>query len=72
MMSTSEKQSKIDARLAPFIGNDPIHKSEHGGMIPHAKTFHSDGFLMPLSQLRDSLEAYSAQIQEAVNSHGDH
>lgn len=71
-MPTSEKKSKIDARLAPFIGNDPIHESEHGGMIHHAKTFSGDSFLMPLSQLRDSLEKYSAQIQEAVNSHVDH
>lgn len=62
----------MDARLAPFIGNDPTDESEHGGMIPHAKTFSSAGFLMPLSQLRDSLELYSAQIQEAVNSHANH
>lgn len=71
-MSTSEKQFKVDDRLAPFIGNDPIHESEHGGMIHHAENFSGAGFLMPLSQLRDSLETYSAQIQEAVNSHVDH
>ncbi len=71
-MQTSEKQVVIDDRLAPYIGSDPVYDSEHGGMIHRARKFSGVDFLMPTSQLSESLEEYSAQIQETVNLHEDH
>lgn len=71
-MQTPEEQFVVDDRLVPYIGTDPTYDSEQGGMIHRARKFSGVDFLMPISQLGKSLKEYSAQIQEAVNSHEDY
>lgn len=55
--------------LAPYVGNDPVCASEHGGLINYPESFFSADYLMSASQLQERLAAFSSQIQEAVSLH---
>lgn len=67
-MEASKTQK--NSRLIPFIGNDPVCESEHGGYIKYRRVLTDTSYLVPVSEHQKFLHDYAIQVQEAVKSHG--
>lgn len=61
---------QISSRLAPFVGNDPVCESEHGGYIKYDGKFAGVRYLEPVSEHQKLLQDYALQVQKAVGLHG--
>lgn len=67
-METLEVQT--GSRLTPFIGNDPVCESEHGGYIRYDGQFAGVCYLEPVSEHQKFLQEYGLQVQRAVRLYG--
>lgn len=57
-----------NSRLTPFIGNDPLCESEHGGETFYKECFSGDiNYLEPVSKHQAYLHEYGMQVQQIMN-----
>ena len=56
-----------NSRLTPFIGNEPLCESEHGGEPIHKESFSGTDYLEPVSEHQKCLHDYAIQVQRALN-----
>ena len=56
-----------NSRLTPFIGNEPLCESEHGGEPIHKESFSGTDYLESVSEHQKCLHDYAMQVQQALN-----
>ena len=60
-----------NSRLTPFIGNEPLCESEHGGEPIYKEAFSGTDYLEPVSEHQKYLHDYAMQVQQALNPKPD-
>ena len=56
-----------NVRLTPFIGNNPLCESEHGGEPLYKESFSGVNYLEPVSEHQKYLNEYAMQVQQTFN-----
>lgn len=56
-----------NSRLTPFIGNEPLCESEHGGEPMYKESFSGTDYLEPVSKHQAYMHEYAMQVQQIMN-----